>query len=167
MTKPGNALAALATLGLTSEEMQKNEERLVTFGYLASRDSSPKLICLCGHGVSRHTEYAGLVSCVPSRLVCNCKTIRPVLQVDDTRPFKMKTFGPGANHALIRGLSACVDKDKGAHWVADLKCDKCEKMGTDAGVVPTPVSSLGKVLVDSFNAVFTDALLCKSCRDNG
>ena len=164
-----NTPAALAMMGISVEQVQAAEQELKALGHVADDSSKePKLICLCGHGVTRHSEYNGLVNCSPSRISCPCHAIRPVLQVQDTRLFRMKTFGPGSKHALTRGMVACAIAEKSFNWVIDLKCDTpgCEKMGASAEVVPTPVSSVGQVFQDtSGGRKFKNVLMCKECRE--
>lgn len=119
-----------------------------------------KRVCICGHGVTKHTDVAGAVMCKPSRMECPCKKVRPVLDVDDTRVFLRRTVGGGAMHALSRGLSALVMSGKSATWIVELKCDRCGNL--DEIVNPVPVTQSGHATT---YATGYDALLCQPCRE--
>lgn len=151
-----NAEGALAAMGISVEEAAEADEALRERPLM--RDGR---VCLCGHGVGRHTSTGGVVWCKPARMDCPCKKIRPVLEVEDSRPFLRKTAGGGAMHALVRGISALVSSGKRADWIVDLECDKC---GGSDEVVPVPVTRNG-VVADE--ATGYDALLCVGCRTNG
>lgn len=144
---------ALAAMGISMEEAKEADDALRERP--AVRDGR---ICICGHGVGRHSVTSGVVWCKPARMDCPCKKVRPVLEVDDARPFLRKTAGAGAMHALVRGLSALAESGKKAKWIVDLKCDKC---GEEGSVVPVPVTKNGIVMSEPTGF---DALLCPECR---
>lgn len=146
----------LTAMGISVEEAAEADAALRERP--ASRDGR---VCLCGHGVGRHTVTGGAVWCKPARMDCPCKKVRPVLEVDDARPFLRKTGGGGPMHALVRGVSALVASGKKAEWIVDLVCDKCSG---DQEVVPVPVTRNG-IPVDE--ATGYDALLCSGCRAGG
>ena len=79
---------ALEAMGLTFEEVQEADRKIVEKAKAGGRD---RRICVCGHALSKHTTYSGILTCKPSALLCPCKKIRPVLQCDDTRVFLRKT----------------------------------------------------------------------------
>jgi len=146
---------ALAKLGMSLEEVREVDEKL-TRKNKAKRD---RRVCLCGHGVSKHTTFNGILVCKPSAMMCPCKRLRPVLEAEDTRMFLRKTEGAGAMHALSRGIYAALEAGRSVEWIVDLTCDKCN--ATDKRVVPVPVTQNG-FLADY--ATGFDALLCDDCR---
>jgi hypothetical protein len=153
-----SAQTALESLGISVEEMQKTEEDLEKQGLKRYRYTDSR-ICLCGHGVGRHTVTNGVVYCKPSRMECPCKKLRPVLEAGDTRLFIRKTSGSGPLHALTLGLLSLIKAGKTAEWVVELECDRCKKKTGD--VVPVPVTQYGKAAT---YATGYDALLCPDCR---
>ena len=144
---------ALAAIGISLEDAIDGDNAL-----LRSSGNKSKLVCVCGHPVSRHTETVGVVYCKPTRMECPCKKIRPVLEAEDLRCFLRKTAGSGSMHALTRGMAASAQKEKKVRWVIDLKCDRCKKH-VDR-LVPTPVTQSG-IAVNYPTG--HDALLCHSC----
>jgi len=150
---------ALKAMGLTTDEVIQVDSNLRTRP--AKRDGR---VCLCGHGVSKHTivEVPGretISSCKPSKMDCPCKKVRPVIDVEDTRPFLRKTMGSGSMHALSRGLAVLAESGKSADWIVDLVCDRCEKKSDS--LFPVPVTKDGRIATD---ATGYDALLCPKCR---
>ena len=153
MTTMDDKSDALAAMGISLEEALEVDDSLRERPRV--RDGR---ICLCGHGAARHSVVGGAVWCKPARMDCPCKNLRPVILVDDARPFLRKTVGSGPMHALVRGMSALVESGKRVEWIVDLKCDKC---GVEGAVVPVPVTRNGVV---SSEATGYDALLCAKCR---
>lgn len=146
---------ALQAIGMNLDEVVEIDAGLRTRP--ATRDGR---ICACGHSMTKHTEVGGIVLCKPSKMDCPCKKSRPVLDVEDTRPFLRKTQGPGPMHALSRGLAALLSLGKSADWIIDLVCDKC---GKSAGLLsPVSVTKDGRT---SETATGYDALLCSKCRE--
>jgi hypothetical protein len=117
-------------------------------------------ICLCGHGMSKHTIANGIVFCKPSKMDCPCKNARAVLDAEDTRPFLRKTQGAALKHALSRGLAALIASGKDAVWLIDLECDRCKEPSET--LVPVPVTKSGFASED---VTGYDALLCQRCRE--
>lgn len=152
-----NARDALAMLGINADEAVEVDKTLTR------KPSSDKRICLCGHGVSKHSSDAGVVQCIPARWYCPCKNIRPVIEVEDTRLFLRKTSGPGAEHALTRGMAALYSADKGVEWIIDIKCDKCGIEATPAGDVRITPVAVTEYKTVAYEATGFDALLCDSC----
>lgn len=149
-----SAKSALEALGMDMDEVLGIDEGLRVRP--SHRDGR---ICLCGHGLSRHTLVDGIVSCVPSKMSCPCRNIRAVLDVEDTRPFLRKTQGPGPEHALSRGLAVLAASGKEGHWIIDLECDKCGEHSDRLS--PVCVTATG-VMVRMPTGY--DALLCPTCR---
>jgi hypothetical protein len=150
-----DASDALRALGIDPDSA------IQTDNALKDRSSDKdKRVCLCGHGMSKHKEIAGVVMCKPSRMDCPCKKSRAVLDVEDTRVFLRRTVGGGMMHALSRGLSALVSSGKSATWIVELKCDRCGSV--DEIVSPVPVTQSGHATT---YATGYDALLCQSCRE--
>lgn len=129
---------ALEQLGMTIEDVNEVDDSLRTRP--AVRDGR---ICLCGHGVSRHSvNTIGQVLCTPSKMTCPCLKVRPVLDVEDTRPFLRRTQGSGQNHALIRGLARVIEQGKRAEWIETPACDMPD-CGSTVGVIPVPLTESG------------------------
>ena len=137
------------------EEVKTAEEKIKAM----SRPDRDKRICACGHPMNSHTvTSSGIVMCTPSRMVCPCKSVRPVLIDGDARKFLRKTLGPGPEHALARGILASIEDGKDVEWIIDMACDKCGVVGS---ISPVPTTREGLV---QFEATGYDALLCKTCR---
>ena len=149
-------LNALAAMGLTPDEVAEADRKITEKTKAGNRD---RRICVCGHAVSKHSNYAGVLTCKPSALLCPCKKVHPVLESSDTRVFLRKTEGAGAMHALSRGIYAAIQSGKDVKWIIDLKCDRCGS--TEANVVPVPVTQSG---YSADYATGFDALLCADCR---
>lgn len=145
----------LAALGMDLDEVLEMDSVLRTRP--AQRDGR---ICICGHGVAKHSNLGGLVSCKPSKMDCPCKKVRPVIDAEDTRPFLRKTQGGGPMHALSRGLASLISNGKEATWIIDLKCDRCGE--ESQGLTPVPVTQSGSAVSE---ATGYDALLCPKCRE--
>ena len=154
MSESYSAQSALAALGIDLGEAVEMDKALQQ---RAPRDTR---ICVCGHGISKHTDEAGRVLCKPSAMDCPCKHIRPVIDVDDTRYFLRNTQGGGAMHALSRGLSALAMAGKNATWLIELKCDRCGTV--DEIVTPVPVTHEGRAR--TYDTGY-HGLLCQSCRE--
>jgi hypothetical protein len=150
-----SAKDALAALGMDMDEVLEVDSGLRTRPQ--HRDGR---ICLCGHGISKHTVLDnGVVICKPSKMDCPCKKVRAVIDAEDTRPFLRRTQGGGPMHALSRGLAALAQSGKSAHWIIDLKCDACGEYSDNLS--PVPVTLNGVIMTD---ATGYDALLCSDCR---
>jgi hypothetical protein len=152
-----NARNALAMLGINAEEAVEADQALTR------KPSSDKRICLCGHAINKHSTESGVIQCVPSRYYCPCKNIRPVVLVEDTRLFLRKTNGPGAEHALTRGLAASFSADKNVEWITEVKCDKCGVEATPAGDVQISPVAVTEYKTVSYEATGFDALLYTTC----
>lgn len=146
---------ALAAMGMGVDEVMEMDSVLRTRP--TKRDGR---ICICGHGVAKHTEIAGVVNCKPSKMDCPCKKVRPVIDAEDTRPFLRKTQGAGPMHALARGLAALAENGKDADWIIDLVCDRCSQ--ETGSLIPVPVTKDGRATVEPTGY---DALLCQKCRE--
>lgn len=116
-------------------------------------------ICVCGHPVGRHTEFAGRVNCAPTRMACPCGELVPVIDVSDTRAFLRKTHGGGTLHALMQGLQAVVTKGHEWSWVEGFPvCVRCRTEGV--AVLPFALDRRGRVSAEPER---TNVLLCAEC----
>lgn len=120
-------------------------------------------ICSCGHPTSRHTEFAGVVSCKPARMECKCKKVRAVLNVPNTRYFMRKTIGNGKSHALLLGLRSAQlaepDSMSEVEWLIPDVCDRCKAEGKGSEPVNVTKSGIVVDVPEGYNA-----FLCNSCR---
>jgi hypothetical protein len=137
------------------------KEAIETDADLSKRKRRDPRICICGHGANRHIFDNGVWACAPSRLVCACQGFRPVLEVEDTRPFLRKSSGPGVRHALIRGLSRLVEDGRTATWIEDPKCEKCGS--ENQGIVPVAFTFSGRVAYSEGEMSGKHAFLCQGC----
>jgi hypothetical protein len=151
MTK---AKSALEAMGIGLEEAVEADNRL------KERQVRDPRICLCGHAINKHIVANGVVMCTPSRMVCPCKSVRAVIEVEDTRKFLRKTTGPGIEHALVRGIAALAADNKEAKWIEPPKCDRCST--TEGRIVPCPITA-GKQIANEASG--TNALLCTKCME--
>lgn len=110
-------------------------------------------ICICGHPNTRHSSYADIVACNPTKMACDCKQIRLVLEVSDTRLFLRKTTGSGTSHALSKSVAKAQELGVEMEWLVEPKCDKCGELRQ---VSPTSISQNGR---HGYNA-----FLCVECR---
>jgi hypothetical protein len=144
----------LEALGLTVDDVEKADQE--------KREKGPRdrRVCVCGHGVSRHTNAHGAIYCKPARMECPCKKIQPVLETNDTRPFLRKTDGMGAQHALARGIKEAITRGKSVKWLIDMVCwnPNCGKTVTK--LTPVPMTQRGTI---SGTATGFDVMLCDEC----
>lgn len=144
----------LADMGIELDEAVEIDQMLQT------RVRRDRRVCLCGHGVARHSDEYGAVQCRSNKWNCKCKKIQPVLEVQDTRLFMRKTEGPGAFHALNRGIVSAAAKEHEMSWIEGaLVCHKCGD--TEAKVTVVPVSQAG--IVQDYDTGY-NAFLCDNCR---
>lgn len=147
---------ALEQIGISLDEAKEADDKLLEKSRRGNRD---RRVCVCGHALTKHTTYAGILTCKPSAMLCPCKKIRPVLSAEDTRMFLRKTEGAGAMHALSRGMYASLSAGKDVQWIVPLECDRCK--AKDKRVVPVPVTQSG---FSADGPTGFDALLCDDCR---
>lgn len=144
----------LATMGIDLEEAIEIDQKL------QNRKPRDRRICLCGHGVVRHSDEYGAVQCRSNKWNCKCKEIQPVLEVEDTRLFMRKTEGPGAFHALSRGVLSATAKGQEMSWIdGTLVCHKCGSLDALLTVVPVTQAGIVQDTDTGYNA-----LLCDECR---
>lgn len=151
----------LREMGLDPEEESK---KLAT---TRKKTAEERIICTCGHSLSRHRFSEGASSsCVPGMMTCPCMHWNPVLKVQDTRPFMWKTSGIGAEHALTKGIIAMNKKNVSGEWLPDAY--KCTKCGTTAGVTIYPVQRTGDSLLvtNDYDYASVNLMLCETCKDN-
>lgn len=128
------------------------------------RHDRDKRICICGHGLSRHKQnIRGRLECKPNTMYCKCKQERPVIEVDDTRIFILKTVGHATGHALLRGMQRAHEKEQNIKWVVESRCDSC---GLYLPIVPMIVTEDGKIAKQDIDTG-RYALMCRECRSKG
>jgi len=155
-----SSLDALAMIGIELEELQSVGTALLREPNKDSR------VCMCGHGMNKHTVTNGYVLCKPSRMACPCKSTRPVLISSNIRPFMRKSVGSGASHALMQGLRKAIELDAEISWIEPPSCGD-QKKGTKCGstdqVVPCLITQNG---FHSDEPTGYDVFLCPPCRDS-
>ena len=155
-------MSMLDAMGLTLEDVMRAEDIIRVKP--THRDGR---VCICGHAISKHTFAVGIVSCKPSRLNCPCKTIKPVIDVSDTRYFLRKTEGSGPLHALSRGMAALEAANGSGSWLIGVECQNpnCAKT-PNSRVVPVPVDGRVSPPRVATSATGYDLLLCTTCTDS-
>lgn len=131
--------------------------------------SKERGVCSCGHSMNRHYQTAeGQWSCTPTRIYCGCRQGNPVLTAKNLRLFLFKTTGAGIEHALGKGILACIESGSEFEWVGGAPvCQACKTV-TDS---PIPVSldtygvgEDGKALTRPVNQSSKyDVVVCPSC----
>lgn len=155
-----SAFDVLRSMGIDPEEAIAEAEE---------REAAPKTdkrICSCGHAISRHYEAdlggdRGIrVECSAQKGNCSCKSIDPVLTVEDKRLFLRKTEGPFGGHALTQGIVASAKVGVGVEWIPDAFV--CASCGTKEGPLSmTPVYPVVFNVADYDTGV--NHLLCGTC----
>lgn len=147
---------ALAQLGLSVDDFEEKRE--------TSYD-----VCSCGHGKNRHYIDGDVSTCKPSALDCQCGKYFPVLKAQDTRLFQYKSTGPGAEHALSKGIRQSALKEKAIEWFEDVF--KCAYCGTTENITIYPISGseangwrISRYEVD-FDLGRRNGFLCLSCAE--
>ena len=141
-------------MGLNYDEALEHEEEM------KKRKPRDRTICLCGHGITRHTEVGGRESCSALGYNCACRKIQPILEAEDIRPFICRTEGSGLGHALSRGILSATKKGQTLRWLEDKRiCDKCKATG--GRLTPMAVSNNG--FIQEHDTGF-NVLFCDECR---
>ena len=146
-----DARSILAGMGLDPDEAIEADQRLKT------KPKRDPRICVCGHAVNKHVPESG--ACEPTRYKCPCRQMIPVLTVDDTRLFLRRTTGPGAEHALTRGIAALADNDKGCEWIEETH--KCFKCGGSEQLRAVPTNQDGTLV--KYEHSQYNILVCSGC----
>jgi hypothetical protein len=154
----------LSMVNFDEEELKKTEQmyRMTPRGKVDLR------VCACGHAVSRHkknifSREAETYVCAMPNGTCPCKVVKPTLAVRSTKPFVLKTLGPGVAHALIRGIMRVKERSeedyRAIEWLVPFKCEKCDK--EDVKISPVNMGFDG-AFTEEGNAV--TVLICDDCR---
>lgn len=130
--------------------------------------SKERGICACGHSMSRHyqSDYDGAWSCTPGKLYCACSSGRVVMVADDLRLFMYATTGVGAEHALGKGMLACIDKKVEFQWIVDGDIGECIcQICKEVAVEPIPVSLdlFGEEYRPVNRSAKMDGVVCLGC----
>jgi len=146
-----SSIDVLARTGISMEELNKVSASLQI---KLERDNR---VCVCGHGMNRHSTAAGIVSCKPSRMKCLCKQVRPILTCNNTRPFMRKTEGSGSSHALMQGIRKAIELGAEVEWIEEPVCDFCKEVAT---VSPHTVTQLGSI---ALRETGYNVMICPAC----
>lgn len=157
-------LDPMAMVSFDEKEFNKTEQMYK----MTPRGKVDTRVCACGHAVSRHkrNEFVRdriVYICSMPNGTCPCKVIKPTLKVETTKPFVLKTLGPGVAHALIRGIMRVKERSeeeyRAIEWIVPHNCEKC-------GAEEVKISPVNM----SISGVFTEegsevtVLLCDNCR---
>jgi len=151
----------LSTIGIDVAKVDANEDRQVR------RGRTDKRVCICGHGVSRHTVLAQGVLCEPTKTPCRCHEIDPVIEVSDIRYFLRKTSGPSELHALIRGIRAMSESEEKTGikaTVNKLRPWVCVFCDSEEGTNPYPLTKEGRRNFEGTSEGY-DKFVCAACRE--
>lgn len=132
-------------------------------------------ICVCGHGARNHgataREYfnaeitdvpAGSVACSVGRHQCKCEQFIAVLETSDNRRFMSRTIGPGADHALARGVNNALNAGAAVRWREGIVCGKCGQSGK---LLPVAIRVGPNGAVIARETTEHNYLLCADCRE--
>ncbi|URP22343.1 hypothetical protein SEA_BIG4_310 [Microbacterium phage Big4] len=159
--------AALAMVGLTPESVEKFTEKQKVRG---KRDAR---VCVCGHAGGAHFARdltqtpidslgEGEVSCQAGKTPCECNTFKWVLTIEDVRSFIQKTEGPGADHALSKGLASSARRGFFPEWREGIRCFYCKRPPEEAGTLyPVAYNERGG---EAFRSTSVNLLHCMDCR---
>jgi len=140
-------------LDITEEEMESSLTERVNG---RKRDGR---ICSCGHGAGRHEDFGGgVISCRAVKYECPCAKFHPVLVSSNVKPFIRVTDGPGAQHALSRGIDGAIKAGAEIEWIETPKCQKC---GLEGKVLPVALNPSS--LRVSQNGTRVNQMLCREC----
>lgn len=157
-------------LTFTPEEV----EAAIEAGKKKRAKSDPR-ICACGHNARSHTSESinnsnhkwnrdnGMFECTPGQQKCPCQKFTEVMTATDPRKFVFKTDGPGASHALSKGVQAS-SKIPGVRvqWSETTTCDGiCKRSVSEVHVTPV---ALRDDLFESDEPTSRNVLLCDDCR---
>lgn len=130
--------------------------------------SKERGVCACGHSMSRHyrSDYSGTWSCNPGKLYCACKDAKVVMVADDLRLFMYATTGVGAEHALGKGMLACIDKGVEFQWVvngdiAECVCSICKNVTAEP--IPVSLQLFGDEYRPVGQSAAMDGVVCIGC----
>lgn len=157
----------IGLIGLTEEDVLLYAERRKTKGRRDQR------VCVCGHGGNAHfaldhsetpvdTLPAGSVGCQVGRVPCLCNEFTWVLTIDDIRSFIQKTDGPGADHALAKGLKSSAARGYHPKWREGICCMWCRRTPEESGaLIPIAFNDRGG---EARRSTPVNKLFCGDCR---
>lgn len=131
--------------------------------------SKERGVCACGHSMNRHyrSDYDGSWSCTPAKSACSCGNGRTVLVTGNLRLFLYSTTGVGAEHALGKGIMACIENDVYFKWVVDGElsdacvCDICKQETGEP--IPVAVDEFGGQTKPVTRSSRRNGVVCLSC----
>lgn len=136
-------------------------------------------VCICGHAATAHTEFvpegtSGVhdaarltpegATCAPSKHVCPCTKYQQVLEAKDVRRFRFATTGPGADHALMKGVVAAFQSEVDLWWDNDVECISCKLGMLTVGAQLAPVA-YDKQWFEAKGPTDLNVMICVDCRD--
>jgi len=117
-------------------------------------------VCICGHSSNKHSNDGSLTFCTPGRMTCLCQSLREVIKTENLRLFQYTTTGFGIDHALGKGISACVSRETPFEWIEKpTLCDAC----LQPVELPIPVSVNSTNYQLSFTGGGIDKIVCENC----
>lgn len=184
----------MPSLGISDKELDQTLERRS-----AQKDRDGR-VCICGHPAKCHSSLAaygnpihehalarGGEVCIQTRVYCECKQFEPVIEVADSRLFKFKTRGHGAEHALAQGIAAVRRKARVKALGANLESNdsvhrneaakaaeasvtyldgfKCRFCASVDGLTPIAYRVVNAQIVsEADQSTPYNALVCEDCR---
>lgn len=167
-----SASSVLATMGISPEKVEE-----------ALNKTRDKRICICGHPMSQHNDDDANRFCNMSRVRCHCSIAnrREALVVEDASLFRYASDGPGVDHALVKGLAACIDRGKKVEMLWEGSCvnPECsETVNLMPIVFQLPTRDRAAIILNKIRSTKTwksdeekpidwrDAFMCPSCIEN-
>jgi hypothetical protein len=149
----------LSSLDISDTDIAMIEDWVSERKRFTTRDGR---ICICGHPITYHRSAE---ICMPAKMTCPCRMAVPVLKSEDTRFFLRKTDGPGALHALTRGIVASALKEKKVEWIETPACEypDCESP-EGVKVIPVPINNTVTPPRISYKPMRVNKFLCETCR---
>lgn len=134
-----------------------SSEAVETFLASHKSENPRKIICICGHAISKHSDPSSSRKyCASGKMLCRCSEPKPVLKVEDARFFIRWTHGWGPKHALALGLNSYLKTGKSVEWLIQPVCFVCKD--PSRSVSPASVNRGLRVSnrCDELNGLFCD-----------
>jgi hypothetical protein len=81
-----------------------------------------------------------------------------MIEVEDLRPFVLKTYGANRHHAFVKGVAKLRKNQLGLTWLITPQCFACKTTDTILNVAPITLS--GHILISQAER---NAMLCNKC----
>lgn len=122
--------------------------------FLYSTKQEPEIaeVCSCGHPKRSHSSR-----CKVSGYECGCQGFSLAAYTADARPFYRETHGPGAFHALEKGLRTAATLGIAVEMAITTACSRGPFHG------PAIVVGVSRYNSPSFGKPVKSIMLCQTC----